>query len=1004
MMRLAGFQRLLTQISIEEPLVDQIYLLKRAEQDVHVITRHMSPGQFRSEKESLWRQIEAIWSSVNTRLTPAFLDLWRYVLERNAPDSIQSALESIGRESRNNRLKRLILRDIRIPGKHKGIAKQILHIGEGVLESLFDEVDLDAAQRTIQTERLRAEGGFRSGLDALLTGQHFESDKVLGTFWDALKGLSDPLERNLYLNRILGLLVEVLKEESSKRLVTLFLQLYGRLVEGELVTTVEPAVQAYADIIDIRKHSLLHMGAVLAPHDPFQRTGWVLDPSQRRVLQVIRARQANVFLAVPPGWGKTMLSTEAIQGATNVWFLVPTPETAKQLTGILVSSVYEMEKRGVAPRNIRLALDGETVPSYVRFPSKPDNLIVATPHQLWLHLHQTKLPMPERIILDEIHCIGSGDVKTRSAYEYFLKFAAFHKCLIIALSATVGRNFEPFCAWLRTLLSQPLFALQEERRFFEPERLTFRVDPVTQEVRVIPIQVLNHLRLETVQSSTFRPPGLPPADVERLLEAVPSFPKPVFKAPPSQDDVAELEAALFQHVGSASAAATTSLKGGDIDSESLTPYQLYRVLCAMDDTEKPLLVFVMDRKRHLEFSLLLSNLVVRYNELVYADFKDDQPLVKAYCIAAEEFEPDDGTEEKERLLLSLKRDALFYKDYYPRLKAFYAAYESAPIDLAILKAFCKDYGASLTEAEIRRLRADHAREQLAMLKPDTLRLRTTEYVFHPKSRISHSLSADLLRDVRQQLGEELVHQRFDWVDLAKEFGPAFDVFNHLYETRKWSRLGLNETRRMNQTWASDIPDGLPGMEYSYEIPWDNWFLRGLEIGLLFYSDAFPPAFQHVCMMLMNQYPLTVVSNYRMATGINCPFKATMLHGSFKGSPVEEIDPTLGTQGLYRAGRRGFDKKARHFFSGVKIEPLLVPTYHPMGRNDPELLRPLVATDSAAFQAFVLTERVPAVTATTEKKVTAETTETTETTVTTVTVTTVDEAPLPDGWDDPSYWS
>jgi hypothetical protein len=123
----------------------------------------------------------------------------------------------------------------------------------------------------------------------------------------------------------------------------------------------------------------------------------------------------------------------------------------------------------------------------------------------------------------------------------------------------------------------------------------------------------------------------------------------------------------------------------------------------------------------------------------------------------------------------------------------------------------------------------------------------------------------------------------------------------------------------------------------------------------------------------------------------------MLHGSFKGTPPEEVDPTLGTQGLYRAGRRGFDKKARHFFSGVKIEPLLVPTYHPMGRNDPELLRPLVAEDSPAFQTFVLTERRV------EEKA-AITAEAAATVTTTTTTTVIEEAPLPDGWDDPSYWS
>ena len=383
----------------------------------------------------------------------------------------------------------------------------------------------------------------------------------------------------------------------------------------------------------------------------------------------------------------------------------------------------------------------------------------------------------------------------------------------------------------------------------------------------------------------------------------------------------------------------------------------------MDESEKPLLVFVMDRKRHLEFSLLMSALVVRYNALVYANFRDDQPLVKAYCIAAKEFEGVDGMAEKELDLLVVKRSALFYKDYYPRLKTFYDTYVNQPIDATLIKAFNEDYGSTLTEADIRRLRTEHARTQLANTKPDTIQERVEEYVFHPQSRISHVSGADLLRRVRKQLAVELAHQRslgVEWIDLAKEYGIAFEEFNNVYETRKWAPLGLNETRRLGQKWPSEAPDGLAGMEYSYEVPWDNWFLRGLEIGLLFYSDAFSPAFQHLCMMLMNEYPLIVVSNYRMATGINCPFKSSMLHGSFKGSPAEHVDPTLGTQGLYRAGRRGFDKKARHFFSGVEIEPLLVPTYHPMGRNDPELLRPLVKGDSEEFQTFVLTETRPVV--------------------------------------------
>ena len=1006
MMRLAGFQRLLSHISIEEPLTDQFYLLKKAEQDVYAITKALSPGQFRSQKEALGRQVESIWSSVPCRLAPAFVSLWKFVLEGGDAAGMKPVLESILAEAQNNRLKRLILRDIRVADKYKGVAKQLLHVGEE-FQSLFDEVDLDAGQRTIQAERLKAETALRSVLDKLIAGQRFEDEQgVLAAFWAAVSDLSDPVERNRYFNRLLTQLVQVLKGGGAIRLVTLFLQLFGRLTQGELVTTVDKVVQAYADTVDVRAHSLTHMGSVLAPHDPFRRTGWVLDPSQRRVLQVIREQKSNVFLAVPPGWGKTMLSTEAIHCGTNVWFIVPTPETAKQLTGILVASLHEAELKGGAVRNIRLALDGERAPTYLRFPSKPDNLVIATPHQLWQlvssgsssGLLSKPQPLPDRIILDEIHCIGSGDSQTRAGYEYFLKFAAFHNCLLIALSATVGQSFEPFCAWLRSLLPAPLFALQEERRFFEPERLTFRVEAGI--VRAVPIQVLNHLQLATVQSPTFRPPGLPPADVERLLAAVPSFPKPLFLAPPSQDEVAQLEAAIFQHIATADATAST-FKGDAIASESLTPYQLYKVLQSMEESEKPLLVFVMDRKRHLEFSLLLSGLVVRYNALVYADFKDDQPLVKAFLIAAQEFEGAEVEAEADKL--AVKRDTLFYKDYYPKLKAFYEAYEAAPIDPALLKAFNDDYGATLTEAEIRRFRANHVRAQLASLKPETLRERTEEYVFHPQSRISNSSGADLLRRVRKQLATELAHQRslgVEWHNLAEEFGAAFEEFNNVYETRKWDRIVLNETRRLGTAWKSEIPDGLPGMEYSYEVPWDNWFLRGLEIGLLFYSDAFSPAFQHLCMMLMNEYPLIVVSNHRMATGINCPFKAAMIHGSFKGSPPERIDPTLGTQGLYRAGRRGFDKKARHFFSGVEIEPLLVPTYHPMGRNDPALLQPLVEGDSEDFRAFVLTERRPVTVAAVAAVVAVAAIAPIAAVVAAATAT--DPVKPPATWDDPEY--
>jgi hypothetical protein len=169
--------------------------------------------------------------------------------------------------------------------------------------------------------------------------------------------------------------------------------------------------------------------------------------------------------------------------------------------------------------------------------------------------------------------------------------------------------------------------------------------------------------------------------------------------------------------------------------------------------------------------------------------------------------------------------------------------------------------------------------------------------------------------------------------------------------------------------------------------YDHPVLVGIECGLLFSNELLNPALTRTCQLLLSKHPLIVVSDKGLATGINYPIRTVWLQGAFPGEPVEVLDNTLAQQAMGRAGRRGHDREATIYMSGVDMKNILMPQYRAVGPNDPARMALLVEGEDEAFRRFVLTEEREAPVAATVATVA---TKTAPVTVKTVSVTIVTE--------------
>ena len=975
MLKLAGFQRLLSQINTDEPIVDQTHIMRLAEERVYSYTKTLDAKQLHSSPRPILLQIEDILRPFQFKHKPSFVALWDFVLTgASEPPQIKMHLEKIRSVSHNNRLKRLILPQLQTAAKYTGIVKHVLNLGKE-FQSLFDEVDLTSTETILRASAKLEEAAMQTSLESFLDKQTFEGDEesLIQQFYSCVAKLSDPNLRNLYFNRLLNQLIHVVKMTSlTTHLTNLFVLFYDRLTNHELVATVDPPITKWLSVnpIPFFTHAMSKLAMVLPPYSPFQKAAITLDQWQRDGLQAMR-RGESIFLDVPTSGGKTLAASEAINIYDNVLYVMPEKPLVEQFTSIAVATLTDSERRGLLERNVRQEVNDSTRP-YRRFPSRKDNIVIGQPRRIYELLHAKELTTAfQCVVLDEFHNLS--DPEHGIYYQYILFWAAMRSLPVVAMTATL-RNGPEIAKEMSKIVNQPLFAVHLKKRFFNQRRMVFRLDG--DKINLVTVNPLDHLRLDTLKSPHFRHPGLVPGELLRLYNNVPSFERIDESIPkvPTLDDVEAIEEALFEHVAKQPPEALAALiKETPMAGDQLTPYQIVTTLRSINDEHKPLLLFKSDPLENLAFhKLLFVDLLVEENKLIYDNFQDDQVIIEEYFQALEDMGPDeegggDGEEaEKHREIRRKQREALFNSKFLPKLLKFDAAYLEPVPDPKGFEAFNAKFGANLTEAYRLRKRREHIEEQSRTY--DTVCLRP-EYTIHRKIKISAYSNGVIMKEIKKLIETELSFQRKQTgaFPLMQKFGPQFAAYDNIQETRHWTRwnqekhknerTGIQETHRIDMPWPSPRVEH-DDMEYSYEISYDHPILLGIECGVLFNNALLNPAFIYVCQFLISKHPLVVLSCKSYATGVNFPFKTVWVQGSFKGQPLEVLPNALVWQMMGRGGRRGLFRLATGIYSGIETSHVMFPEFKPIAFHPFESMLPLLEGEEEEFVTFMKTLKRP----------------------------------------------
>ena len=972
MLSLAADQRLLCNIDVEPAVVDQTHIMRLAERRLYEFTKTKTPSQIRTEAKSIFATVQGILEPFVFKQKQAFLDLWAFaLLNQGTPESIKACLESVKSVVHNNKLKRLIVPQLQTVAKYVGIVKHILNVGKE-FQSLFDEVDLTSSELILRGRAKEHEAAMEHALKIFLSTLSFDktATELIRAFYDCVSELSDPELRNYYFNQFL---IQLCKQPKvTLALTSLFVQLYDRLINHELVVTVDPVITTWllANPINFTNHCLQHLSLQLPPYDTFQKPQIVLDDWQREALVEIK-KGHHVCLFTPTSSGKTMMASAAMENNESVLYIQPEKPVAEQFASIVVATLEDQERRkGATTRNVRLELDQRQKHPYRRYPSKKDNVIVGQPERLVRLIKTGKLGIdPGCVVLDEFHNIN--DPGMGPAYQYLLYWAAFHGKQVIVLSASIP-NYEEVAPWIRKVLTGPLFSVHLTKRFFNQRRLVFKVED--HKVTLKTLNPLDHLQADTLASPTFRHPGLVPTEFLKFYQSVPSFPRLEDRSKvPTMDDVETWEHTLFKHIALLPPAEQASyIKDTPVACDQLTLYQIVTTLRALNDTHKPLLLFKMDSEACLRRYYDIIKCLKAENALVYGDFQADQPIITAYLAEVEDMSPEKAGgsgEEAERQAdaFQTKLQGLFASKYFKQLQRFYEDYQTPKPDVAAMERFNTTFGGNITHEYILKKRAEHVQEQNLYSSElyKNIKLRDG-YTLHDKIKITNYSGGSIMKEIKRQLEGELSFQRGQlgpFTSLPAEFSVFDEMTETCYyrvwneKTHKMERTGEELSHRLGFPWPQGRPQN-DNCEYEYSMSYEHPILVGIECGILFNNALLNPAFNYMCQLLIGKHPLVTISDHTYTTGVNFPYRTVWIHGSLKGEAREDMANERFWQAAGRGGRRGLFKMAMIILDGLLTEKLLFPKFHPVGKNTEAAMAPLMDRESEDFVTFMRTETRP----------------------------------------------
>lgn len=961
---LAGNQKLPQEADISEKVLDQSKILEILETSIFKFTSEY-PNFAKSlhdkvKKQEIMKNIIDIINEYDFEIKDSYTLLWESYILNSVSDADKIIhLNKLKSKIVNKKMITYIENEIRTPSKVTNIIKKILFTPLFVQE----EESLSEAEKIIKKNKDMANKKYRDSVDNFLQNIEWsdEDNLIVNQFFNCVRLIEDDEVRNKYYNDFLQIIISELKKptrtEGHERIL---IQIYLYLLNNEANHTVNPASVKYVNEkgFDWFTYQITKMPYQLYPHWNFNTKQFVLDMWQKHCIQNIYNKN-TIVLSLPTSAGKTIISTAAIRKFMKIWYIVPTEPLALQLTGIILSSLIDIEKRaGQRRRNVTLALKS----LYYKRITNADDIIIATPDQMFNLISQNKVSKDiDYVIIDEFHNMVNDGIGPN--IEAILLFASCNQIPTICLSATIP-NFDNVKQMMETRFTKPVFGVSEKKRFFNQERFMIK------NLELVKIDPLQHISIETLRSNEFTHIGLPPTDVYNLYKKLTGVPRIDEKEQKflKLDDVHKLECDIFAYLKTQSNEILSQvIASNPIVDDQLSIYELFLMLKKFNtSTIKPMIIFTMDSQKCMDRFEKLLTMVKEYESLVYGGYQGDQGIIQEYFSKSDEkcaslkinsnVKADaDGDEVKNKEYLDSKKDdiriSMFESEggYRDQLKDFYKLFIDTVIEQKFIDDFNSNYGSDLTAESIKKLRNTHAVKEFRKYSTAGGLHFRNKYAPHPECRlIDNDIAPEAMRKIKKKINNELQREILIQNQIKEDLASLQSAQSPNYAIQDEADIPEEETKE----------DGKIDNDEMSLINYDHPFMRGLEFGILGYNKLMNPALQRVSQYLINKYPFITFSDESLAVGINYPIKTVMLLGGLKGEPLEAIDNALAHQAIGRAGRRGLDIKSVAIYSGVIIEDILIQKYKHIIPNDVEMIASMFESDDMKNYVRTNTRPVP----------------------------------------------
>ena len=929
----AGQGRLPPIINIKTEVLDETQIMFTMEfavyEHIKKIVNFSKLLHDKNAKTKILKDIVDVINRFDFTIKSSFIRLWEiYILNTNQETETKEIISKITEKILNKKVINFIENNIRSATKLTAIIKIILNISQD-FEPLFkkqsNESNLTKAEQIAHDNIIRMNEKYTSFLDTFMDVINYAESAELNIsrFFNNVRKISDARIRNQYynmflVNNISNMIVKVgktMRPIANPVIESIFVQVYLYFLNTETITTVDSQITEYIKLkgIDWFSYQVLQLTDILYPNWNFKVKGFVLDTWQKDAILKIDDKK-NILLSLPTSAGKTIISTYTIRKYKKVCYIVPSEALAYQLTGIILASLIDIEKKGEQPRNVRQ----ETASlQYQKYVDRHDDIIIGTPKEFYELLRDKKInPQFDYVIIDEFHNINSN---VGHYIEYILKFAGYYKIPVICLSATIP-NYDFVLNWLQNILIDEVFGVYEIKRFYNQKRYVIKKN---ESIKLLPINVLENMNIETIRSDEFTHIGLYPKEIYELYKKLTDIPR---KDETKQtivklDHMFQLEQDIFKYLKSLSDEKLGNIiQDNSISTDSLTIFELYKVLKICKDTHKtPMLIFKMDSQKCIDIYHKMLSMLKEYQSIVYPGLYNDQEVIQKFYDTCELLNAKIDLGKKGNIELAQEKIKIEMFNNPAGTKAqLIECYDNlikTKIDDTIVSRFNNEYGANLTHEEIIGLRTKHKMHQLSIFVDHDRLYLSNRFQPHADCKLTDtSITYNDMRKIKRRIQAEL--------------------------TRNALITGKN---------TNSIP------KLNYEHP----FLVGVEYGILCYNELLDPAFQRGTQQLINTgHAFITFSDRSLAVGINYPIKTVMLLGGLKGEPIEDIDNTLAHQAIGRAGRRGLDSEGFIIYSGVNINNILIHKYKHIIRNNIELMKSLLNNETFGFKNYILNEVRP----------------------------------------------